>query len=228
MSFLKNMKILIIETSSIACSLALLIDNEISAIHEIMPMQQAQQVLPLLKKLLASKNIKLNQLDAVAFGCGPGSFTGIRIAASVAQGLGYACELPIISISSLAGLAQAAYEAFHWEQLLVAIDARIQEVYWGQYTVNSAGLVTLIGQEKVSKPEEVTVAEPSHWYGVGNAWEVYAKQIPYAALAIDAIQLATASAMALLAKDKYLKKEFLDPANALPVYLRDNVAKKAY
>lgn len=219
------MKILAIETSSTACSVALLIDDQLSELHEIMPMQQAQHILPMLKKLLLANNIALNQLDAIAFGCGPGSFTGIRIAASVAQGLGYACKLPIISISSLAALAEAAYRDLQWERLIVAIDARIQEVYWGHYVANSDGLITLIGHESVSRPEDVMVSGSP--YGVGNAWEIYANQIPYKPLEVDSSRLPTASAIARLAKEKYLKNEFLDPAMALPSYLRDNVAKKS-
>src|SRR5690606_29845388 len=103
------MKLLAIDTSAQACSIALQIDDEVKVWHEVVPMQQAQLILPRINQLLQESNLSLNQLDAVAFGCGPGSFTGVRIATSLAQGLGYALNIPLIPISSLAGLAQAAY-----------------------------------------------------------------------------------------------------------------------
>src|SRR5471032_2163673 len=103
------MKILAIDTSANACSVALLINNETLSSHKVIPMQQAQLILPMIEELLLTANITLNQLDALAFGCGPGSFTGVRIAASVAQGLAVAHDLPVISVSSLQALAQAAF-----------------------------------------------------------------------------------------------------------------------
>ena len=103
------MKILAIDTSSNACGVALLCNNEVKALHELAPMQQTQKILPMIDALLGEAKVSLNQLDALAFGCGPGSFTGVRIAVSVMQGLGYAMNLPLIPVSSLAALAQAAY-----------------------------------------------------------------------------------------------------------------------
>lgn len=220
------MKLLAIETSSAACSVALLIDDELKSIHEISPKQQAQNILPMIEKILLSKNISLNQLDALAFGCGPGSFTGVRIAASVIQGLAFATQIPVISISSLAALAQAAYQELGWRRLLAAVDARIQEVYWGAYEVNDNGLVVLAGEERVSHPEEISQQNGQDWSGVGNAWEIYLKQIPYHPLQIDAARLPTAEAVALLAKPKYVAGDFIDISQALPVYLRNDVAKK--
>lgn len=220
------MKILSIDTSSAACSVALLIDEEITATHKLIPMQQAQNILPMIENLLSSKNISFNQMDALAFGCGPGSFTGVRIAASVIQGLGYGLNLPIISISSLAALAQQAYEDLHWKKLLVGIDARIQEVYCAAYEVNSEGFMSLVGNEIVCRPEDFIIPKGNDWYGVGNAWEVYTRDIPFQPLEIDITRVPTASAVVRLARMKYLSQEWLSPAEALPVYLRDSVAKK--
>ncbi|MCE3239461.1 MAG: tsaB, partial [Gammaproteobacteria bacterium] len=149
------MKILGFDTSSAACSVALLIDDKISVLHEIIPMQQAQSLLPMIEELLLSNKMRLDQLDAIAFGCGPGSFTGVRIAASVAQGLAYALQLPVIPISSLAALAQAVYQNLQWQKLLVAVDARMQEVYWGAYHINQEGIAVLIHQEAISTPEKI-------------------------------------------------------------------------
>ena len=127
------MNLLAIETSDAACSIALQVGDAIHARHEVIPMQQSQVVLPWIDELLRAKSITLNQLDAIAFGCGPGSFTGIRLATSIAQGLGYGAGLPLIPVSSLAILAQTAYQTLGWDRVLVAVDARMQEIYTGAY-----------------------------------------------------------------------------------------------
>ena len=222
------MKILAIETSSAACSLALMVDDDILSLHEIMPMQHAKNILPMIKKLLHSKDIDLKQLDAVAYGCGPGSFTGIRLATSIAQGLGYACQLPLIPISSLAALAETAYRDLHWDSVLVAIDARIQEIYYGQFQLKN-GFMTLIGEEKVGKPAEIIFnQEHTSFFGVGNAWDVYANEIPISPRAKNTNLLPCAEAILMIAKEKFIKGNFLkNPAQALPIYLRNSVAKKS-
>jgi tRNA threonylcarbamoyladenosine biosynthesis protein TsaB len=222
------MKILAIDTSSTAASVALLINDELQFIHRIVPMQQAQLILPMIDELLQQAELDLKQLDALAFGCGPGSFTGLRIAASVIQGLGFATQLPIISISSLAALAQATYDELGWKNLLVGIDARMQEVYWGVYQANEQGLVKLVGEEIISPPNLLT--PPSYsagWYGVGDGWEVYKADLltQFKPIAVDVTRLPMATAIANLAKDKFLKKEWVATPDALPVYLRNNVAK---
>lgn len=219
------MKILAIDTSSVACSVALLLEEEITAIDRLLPLQQAQSILPQINELLTQCKIDLKQLDALAFGRGPGSFTGVRIATSVIQGLGFALNVPIIPISSLAALAQAAFKELGWKKLLVGVDARIQEVYWGTYVVNAEGLVTLVGNEVVSKPSELMFPEDKEWYGVGDAWEAYRNQIKFDPLAIDSTRLPMASGVLQLAKPCYLRQEWVSAADALPVYLRDNVAK---
>jgi tRNA threonylcarbamoyladenosine biosynthesis protein TsaB len=221
------MKILAIETSTNACSVALLIDDVIQSSHLIAPMQQAKLILPMIEERLQHANMSLNQLDALAFGCGPGSFTGVRIATSVMQGLAYASGVPLISVSSLAAVAQAAYTDLGWKKLWVAMDARISEVYAGAYQINDVGIAALMGEEAVSAPEQMVIPEGSDWYGVGNGWEVYQAQLSYKLMAQDATRLPMASAVLLLAKDKFLKGDFVAPGSALPVYLRNNVAIKS-
>lgn len=221
------MKILALDTSSNACSVALQIGDEVKAIHEIVPMQQTQRILPIIDSLLRESFITLNQLDAIAFGCGPGSFTGVRIATSVAQGLGYAMNLPLIPVSSLAALAQSAYADLGWKNLLVGVDARVQEVYWGAYQINDQGLATLIGKELVCPPGEVTLPSENDWYGVGNAWSVYPDLIHYKPIKIDASQIPLATGILALAQIKYENQQWVNPEDATPTYLRDEVAKKS-
>lgn len=221
------MKILALDTSSSACSVAVLVDDKMSFLHQVIPLQQAQFILPMIKELLSLNEITLNQLDAIAFGCGPGSFTGVRIATSVTQGLAYGLGVPVIPISSLAALAQAAYRDLGWKKLLVAVDARIQEVYWGMYEVDMHGLAILVGQERVCAPVEVSFPQDNQWHGVGNAWDIYAQELVYTPLAVDSLRLPTAQGVLELAKYKFIRKEWVDAKDALPVYLRDSVAKKS-
>jgi tRNA threonylcarbamoyladenosine biosynthesis protein TsaB len=226
------MKILALDTSHSACSLALLTDDGIQTSHHVAPMQQAQLVLPLLEELLLANKIKLNDLDALAFGRGPGSFTGVRIAASVMQGLAFATDLPLISISSLAATAQAAFNDLGWKKLMVGTDARIQEVYWGVYAVNANGLVEEIGSEVVCAPNLINAPDGNDWYAIGNAWleykEAMLQRLSFEPVAIDTSRMPMASAVAELAKDKFNKKEWSKSiADSVPIYLRDNVAIKS-
>ncbi len=225
------MKLLALDTSHSACSLALLIDDEIHTSHHVAPMQQAQLVLPQLEALLHAHNIKLKDLDALAFGRGPGSFTGVRIAASVMQGLAFAADLPLISISSLAATAQGAFDDLGWKKLMTGTDARIREVYWGKYAVNAAGLVELVGDEIVCAPNAITVPDDEDWYAIGNAWEEYQAAMlqcfSFKPLALDVSRMPMASAVAKLAQDKFKKQEWNKSiAESVPIYLRDNVAVK--
>lgn len=220
------MKLLAFDTSSTACSVALMINGKIETDHQVAPMQQAQLILSMIDNLLKKNTVSLNQMDAIAFGCGPGSFTGVRIAASVAQGLGFAVGKPLIPISSLAAIAQSAYQANGWKKLLVAIDARINEVYWAAYEAGEDNLVNLIGKEAVSTPSALYFTGSQDWYGIGNAWDVYRDQITLKPVKIDTDYVPTAAAILKLAQPKFHIKDWVTAADALPVYLRDEVARK--
>lgn len=220
------MRILAFDTSSNACSVALKIDSDITFQHDMAPMQQARLLLPTIHQCLQIKNIKLNQLDAIAFGRGPGSFTGVRIATSVAQALGFATGIPLLPISSLAGLAQAAYHDLGQTSFCTAVDARIQEVYWAIYTVDSNGYVNLQGQERVTPPQELCLPDTFHGMGVGNAWEIYQNHIYYQPLHVDPTRCPSALGIVQLAEKHYANKEWIHINDALPVYLRNNVAHR--
>ena len=142
------MKILAIDTATEACSVALLTDETCQEIFEIIPRQHTERVLPMVDEMLKKADLSLSQLDALAYNCGPGSFTGVRVATSVIQGLAFSADLPVIPVSSLAALAQLAYREEHKQKVLSAIDARMNEMYWGCYQLEN-GLMRLIGKEKV-------------------------------------------------------------------------------
>ncbi|RDI46067.1 tRNA threonylcarbamoyladenosine biosynthesis protein TsaB [Aquicella lusitana] len=221
-----SVNILAFDTSSSACSIALRKGGEITVLHEIAPMQQARLILPMIQAALDSFSLTLHQLDAIAYGCGPGSFTGIRIASCTAQGLGFASAVPLVSISSLAALAQTVFMEQGFRKLLVALDARMGQVYWAAYEAGQEGRVQLIHQEQLCAPDEVDLPTQLHteqWYGVGDGWEKYGKIMSTALKFEPAVvesQLPSARAMLELAEIKLQRGEYVTAGQALPAYLR--------
>ena len=218
------MNILALDTSSTACSVAIQHADQIEYLHKNAPMQQAKLILPMIHELLAACSLSLDQIDAIAYGCGPGSFTGIRIASSVVQGLAYAADKPVIPISSLAALAQSAFMENQCTKMLVAVDARMEQIYWAVYEVGQTGCVELIGQEVLCKPEEIDLPEGSDWCGVGDGWEKYSENLStrlgYQPEPLYTTQLPTAQAILQLAKLKFDKCQWIAASLATPTYLR--------
>lgn len=220
----RPLRMLAFDTSTTACSVALLNDTQVKTAHVVAPMQQAKLILPLIHDLLAEQDLALTDLDAIAYGRGPGSFTGVRIAASVAQGLGYATSLPLIAVSSLAILAQTAFLERQWEQCLVAVDARTQQIYWGRYAINGSGHMELEGAEQLTSPNEVKIPNNTKWYGIGDGWENYKEtwdnRLEGQPLTLGAELLPSAKALLTLAEVKFNQGEVIAPFEAIPVYLR--------
>lgn len=222
------MKILAIDTSTEACSVALLFKHskkgrQVLARHEIAPKQHASIILPIIHELVHKAGFNLAGLDAIAFGCGPGSLTGIRIAASVAQGIAYANDLPVIPVSSLAAAAQAAYTKTGWNKFLVAVDARMEQIYWGGYEVENGLVVPAFAEELVS-PHGVKKIVHDIWYGIGDGWNVYREQLEEKSgiklAEMDTSIAPTAESVLTLATVKFEKGDLVEAADALPVYLR--------
>ncbi len=224
------MKLLAIDTSTEACSAALLISGEVRERHEIAPREHARLILPMLESLLAEAGLKLSQLDALAFGCGPGGFTGVRIATGVIQGLAFGADLPVAPVSSLAALAQGTYRETGAQQILSAIDARISEVYWGAYRAGDAGHVTLEGDETVCAPQHVPLPVGADWFGAGSGWAAYETALQTrlggAAYTCDGQRYPRAYDVALLGAGIYQRGLAVSAEQVLPVYLRDEVAWK--
>ena len=146
------MKLLAIDTSGDACSAALLLDGEIVQHAELAPRRHGELILPMMQGLLDQAGIALGALDALAFGRGPGSFTGVRIAAAVIQGAAFGAGLPVVPVSTLAALAQGQFRRGGQQRLLSALDARMNEVYWGGFTIGPDALATPCGAELVCPP----------------------------------------------------------------------------
>jgi len=178
----------------------------------------------MVQEVLTEAGLAVQQLDAIAFGRGPGAFTGVRIAIGVAQGLAYACDLPLLPISNLAAVAQQA--ASTTGDILVCMDARMSEVYWGVFRAAADGLVTPISTEQVSAPERVELApEQGAATGLGTGFRAYPiLRERFAILNIDDSALPRAAEIALLAERDFAEGFAVSPAAAAPVYLRDQVA----
>ncbi len=223
------MKLLAIETATEACSAALWVDGEMTHQYRVEPRRHSELILPMMQSLLAEAELTLGQLDTLAFGCGPGGFTGVRIATGVVQGAAFAVDLPVVPISTLAALAQGAYREFGKIRILSAFDARMDEVYWGCYQVKQ-GLVSLVGQEAVCSPDAVNLPTGSSWVGVGTGWGSYQDRLSsrLGTQLEDSLPGLYCSAVdvALLAVDGFEKGLAVSADRAYPTYLRDNVAAK--
>ena len=221
-------RLLAIETSSAACSAALSIDGQVVERHALAPRQHATLILPMIESLLVEADLTAAQLDACAFGCGPGSFTGVRIAASVIQGIAFAAGLPVVPVSTLAVLAQGGMRESGQTHMLAALDARKAEVYWGMYQQADNGLVVLRGEEEVCAPETVAVPETEDWVGVGSGWAAYGEALGRQAgdslVRVMHDLEPRACDVATLALADFQAGRAVAATEAIPVYLRNKVA----
>jgi tRNA threonylcarbamoyladenosine biosynthesis protein TsaB len=202
------MKLLAIETATEACSAALYQDGEILEQYQIAPRQHAQLLLGMADALLAEAGLAPTQLDGLAFGRGPGAFTGVRIATGAAQGIAYAADLPVAPISTLAALAQGGFREFAWRQVAAAIDARMNEVYWGGFRADDKGVMQPMAEERVC-PASLSQASGQSvidWQG---------EYFPHA------------QDVAVLAVDAFARGLAVSADKALPIYLRDQVVARS-
>ncbi len=226
------MKILAIETATEACSAALLIDDEVVEQYQLAPRQHTKLILPMMDDLLNQAGIQLNQLDALAFGRGPGAFTGVRIAAGVIQGAAFGADLPVVPVSTLAALAQQGLDCCEDRLAFAALDARMAEVYWGVYQRGADGLAKLVGSEAVVIADNVEI--PGHdvgtGIGIGMGWDTYREDLSLRLgariIQIQAQRYPKAAEIARLSVPAFEQGEAVPAEKALPVYLRDKVAKK--
>jgi tRNA threonylcarbamoyladenosine biosynthesis protein TsaB len=223
--------ILSIETSSETCSVALRVRGEVRERFERAPMRHAERVLPMVEELMAEAGIALRQLDALAFGRGPGSFTGLRIGIGIVQGLAWGAERPVVPVSSLAAVAQTYFDRFRPEpgkRVCVAVDARMQEVYTARFMLAENGLAQPVSDERVGPPESIELLDDPSMGGAGNGFERYEPLVRLASK-LDVCEpdcWPQAAAVVRLA-DGWMRENDPLPAHlAQPVYLRDKVAEK--
>lgn len=224
-------RILALDTATEACSAALLHQQQIDARFEIAPRDHTQRILPLVQSLLQAQQLDLTALDALAFGRGPGSFTGVRIGIGIAQGLALGANLPMIGVSSLATMAQGAWRLTGATRVLAAIDARMGELYWAEYQRDEAGCWHGAESEAVLKPEAAAAriaALSGEWATVGTGWAAWPELIntPGATLLTTCVTLPAAEDMLPLALQAWQQGNTVAVENAEPVYLRNEVAWK--
>jgi tRNA threonylcarbamoyladenosine biosynthesis protein TsaB len=221
-----GMNLLAIETATECCSAALLCGDALLERSEIAPRRHAELILPMIESLLDEAGLARAQIDGIAVGRGPGAFTGVRLAVSVAQGLALGLDVPVVPVSSLAALAQDAPDA--GATVLAVIDARMGEVYAGAYTRGADGLVAAIGDESVATADAVALPRSTQWCIVGSGWDAYrdalAARLGVAPIFADGARFPQARAIACLAAPQFAAGAGVAPEHALPVYLRDKVA----
>lgn len=221
--------ILALDSSTDACSVALYADGRLNARFELAAKSHTQRLLPMVDELLLSNNLKLRDLDAIAFGRGPGSFTGLRICMGIVQGLAFGAQLPVIPVSTLEAMAVGYYRANPGVSLpvLVSLDARMDEVYWGLFA-RADDSVLALSDEFVMKPElllEQVIIQSlvGQFVAVGPGWHYPAMQ----SLATSTVVLYAhpqAEDIALIAAQVLAAGGAIDVLDAQPVYLRDTIS----
>lgn len=224
-------KLLAIETSSEACSVACSVNGQSSerVYHE--PRRHAELLLPAIRELLSEHGIALSELDAVAFGRGPGSFTSLRIGIGVVQGLAWGAGLGVVPVSSLAALAQGLvtlHDISPGTSVVVAMDARMDEVFHARYRVGESGLVELAGKEQVAPPSSVQFPGDEPYVYAGTGFGRYPElQASNPGMKVYEDQWPQAASVLKLGEDWLSDNEALPAHRAQPLYIRDDVAKKS-
>jgi tRNA threonylcarbamoyladenosine biosynthesis protein TsaB len=219
------MKILAVETSTEYCSVSLWQDGLIAEHSQLVGQKHSELLISMLDELLKNSSVKLEQLDVIAFGKGPGSFTGVRIACGVAQGLALGVDLNVVGVCTLQALAQASGH----DKVIAALDARMNEIYLAAYEKQDEEWKTII-EPCLCKIENAPALTGDGWFGAGSGFAVdnqslairYAQQLS----GVNTNLVPQAGAVAQLAAIEFAKGNAVDAALALPLYLRDKVALK--
>lgn len=229
----KKLNILCVDTSTEACSVAVLKQHGIEQLifdsFMLAPREHTTKILPSVELVLANAGLSINDIDVVAYGRGPGSFTGVRIGISIAQGLAFGIEKPMVGVSTLQAMAQQAFKTHNVSDVYAAIDARMGEVYFAHYQL-SDNLMTVVNEEVVIKPAallalELTIVENSAL--VGSGWQAFPELIGYFNSA-ERLEIEFPSSRFMLAQvlADITHGLTVQPELAVPVYLRDKVTWK--
>ena len=221
-------RILALETSGGRCSAALLVGDAVHEREVVAPRGHAELLLPMVEQLLAEAGLALKDCDAIAFGRGPGSFTGVRIATSVAQGLAYGAGLPLTPVSGLAALARGAWRRRGTRRVYAALDARMHEVYLAAYEIDAIGVPRRVVEEQLVPPGSAPKPEGSGWEGIGTGFAAQggalAAHLGCALAGTEPAAEPAAADIAALGALAFKAGELSAPRDAAPVYLRDRVA----
>lgn len=224
-----NNTILALDTATEACSVALLHQEQITSEDELSPRTHTQRILPMVNDLLKAANISLKDVDYLAFGRGPGSFTGVRVGVGVAQGLALGAELKVVPISNLTMMAEQAYQELRAKEVIALIDARMNEVYFSQLVRTEQGWIEKV-KEQVCSPENAIAQfklDAENITVVGTGWAAYSQfaeqNLP---LVVSGITLPSAKYMLSLAELEIAKGNLKSVDEIEPIYLRNEVTWK--
>jgi tRNA threonylcarbamoyladenosine biosynthesis protein TsaB len=224
--------ILALDSSTDACSVALSMNGQITSLFELAEKSHTQRLLPLVDEILQQHHCELRDLSAIAFGAGPGSFTGLRICSGIVQGLAFGANLPVIPVSSLAAMALGFYRQHPDVSLPVVatLDARMNEIYWGVYQLQAKVVVALAAEKCVSPNAfmvdvDMTTLLQRGFHGVGSGWKCEAMNL-LDPISTDSNIYPHAENIAHLAAENFSQAKLKNVLDAQPVYLRDSVAWK--
>ena len=219
------MNILALDTSSEYCSVALWQDGAVVEHCELVGQRHSEMLIGMLDTLLREADVKLAQLDGIAFGMGPGSFTGVRIACGATQGLALGANLPVAGVCTLEALAEASGKP----RVIAALDARMGEIYHAVYEKHD-DVWTTVSEPCLCKPEDAPPVSGCDWFGVGSGFAIHGEVLEerYAGQlhGVDGVAVPQAAAIAIIAAARFALGRGVDAAEALPLYLRDKVALK--
>jgi tRNA threonylcarbamoyladenosine biosynthesis protein TsaB len=223
------MNLLAIDTSTDSCSVAASRGRELFSRREPALQRQAERVLGMVEEILAEARLDIAQIEGIAYGQGPGSFTGLRIATGVTQGLAFARGIGVVGVSSLLALVEEAAEEAAGEKIIACLDAHMGEVYHAAYRRAGAAWEE-VSAPGLYKPEAVPVPSGRDWTGCGDGFAVHrerlAARVGHCVSMVRSDVGPTARAVLKLAIPRFAAGEAKDAATAVPVYLRDKVAKK--
>lgn len=226
-------KVLAIETATDACSVALAVDGEILSEYSVIPRQHTQLLLPMVDKLLATASLSLRSLDLLSVSYGPGSFTGIRIGVAISQGLALGADIPLVGVSTLMILAEGAHRLQGLPHVFTTLDARMGQLYWGEYRRDRHGEWLLEREEQLLTPEQVE-AEIERHVGcgayAGDGWHNYPELLNRARereLVDSGLRLPRAEDMLPMSSIYLRRGKLLSPEQLQPCYLRQQIANKS-
>ena len=221
--------LLAIDTATEACSAALLKNGTITARYEIAPRRHNILIFEMIREVLAKTDTQISDINAIAFGRGPGSFTGVRIAASLAQSIAYVHHLPLIPVSNLQIVAQIGLDANTTDAVCVAMDARMEEIYCAYYERAPDGLAKLLTEEQVIPPTELEVPQGFQGISVGSGWKSAKTELESVLkdhiTSYDPEILPNAETMIKLALPRLQSGEIVSPNQGIPNYLRNPFSK---
>ena len=217
------MQILALDTSTAWLSVAVFDGQSATVIRELAGTASSERILPLTAQVLAQAGTSLAELGGIAYGAGPGSFTGIRIACGVVQGLAFGVDLPVFGVSTLGAIAQTAWRTHGSQRVLACLDARMREVYVASYIRNDQGWAR-IGDPQACKPDDVELADRGEWHGAGDGFAAYPDLAARLRLSAEASIHPDAQSVEERAWPHLVAGEGMPAADAQPLYVRQRVA----